>query len=141
LYIDRRIIAYQGLIFNVMENENIGTMLFGAAGYQWATSTEFLPLLPVTREDKAVAYFQHQMAFKFFAPFSLVENFSIIKELDDNGAYRTDLSFSAQLPVSQKVVFVVTHQTKYESEPIILALAPYFEKFNTTLTLGVQFTF
>lgn len=140
-YIDRRIVFYQGLNYNVLENDHLGKMLFGAVGYQWAKSTEFLPVLPVTHEDVPVAYLQQELVLKTFAPFIFSESFSYIRELNDEGVYRTHLTLSVQLPATRHVIVMLTHQTEYESAPIIHSLSPFFEKFNTTFTLGVQFNF
>lgn len=140
-YIDRRVVLYTGMIYNVLENDHLGKMFFGAVGYQYATSTEFLPILPVTKEDKPIAYLQQQLVLKLFQPITFTESFTYIKELDEEAAHRTKFLLSAQIPVTSHVVFVVSHQTEYESEPIIRALAPYFEKLNTTFTLGVKLNF
>lgn len=141
LFIDRRMVYYTGLIYNELEAQHLGRLLFGAIGYQQVRSVEFLPLLPVTKENKPVAYVLQQLVFKSFQPITFSQRFSYIIELDDDAAYRTELMLSAQVPLSEKIVFVVAHETKYESQPLIPDLAPFFEKMNTTFTLGVRFTF
>jgi hypothetical protein len=140
-YLDRRVVAYTGIIYNLLESKDFGKLFFGAVGYQHARSTEFLPILPVTEENKPILYAQQRLIVRALAPVVFVESFTFIKELDEEASYRTDLTLRAIIPLSQKTNFVITHITKYESEPLIHVLAPYVEKFNTTLAVGVKFNF
>lgn len=140
-FIDARAVHYTGLIFNAHEGKKFSKMFFAAAGYQFLESTALPGGLPVTHEDKPVLYFMQHATFSPVEYVKFTESFSFIEELNESKNYRTELTLSAQIPVTRHLIFVLTQQFKYEKEPIIPELGPYFEHANSTFTMGVRINF
>jgi len=140
-FIDARAVHYTGLIYNAYHNPKFSKLFFAAVGYQFLESTALPAGLPVTHEDKPVLYFMQHASFSPIEYVKFSESFSFIEELNESKNYRTELTLSAQIPVTKHVVFVLTQQFKYEKEPIIPELGPYFEHANNSFTMGVRLNF
>lgn len=140
-YIDRRYVFYSGLIYNLFSLDNLDAVVFGAAGYQFLTSEEFLPILPVTEQNKPVAYVFQRIKYIPIEYVTLIQSFTYIHELDELGSHRNNLMLRAQFPVTKHLRVMVTRTTTYDKDPIIPELAPFVEKLNHSLTLGIGFNF
>jgi hypothetical protein len=140
-FLDRRAALYTGLIYNKMEHKTLGQLYFLALGYQDVKSSVLPQGLGVVEEQKPILYAQQAFAFKTIPRVNLTETLIFVHELEEGGVYRLDLNLKALYQLTPHISGMIQYQIKYEDEPLIPELAPFYEKTNTALTFGVRFSY
>lgn len=132
---------YTGIIYNNMEHKNLGKLLFVAIGYENVVTTQLPDDLGTERLGNPIVYAQQRFNLTSIPKINLSETLIFVHGIDDSHIYRVDLDLKAMYQFNSHISGMVQYQIKYEEEPLIPDLAPYYEKLNTALTIGVVLNF
>jgi hypothetical protein len=140
-YLKLRSAYYTGLIYNNLEHKNLGKLLFVAFGYEQVSTTQLPEDLGTEKFGNPIVYVQQRFNLTSIPKVNLSETLIFIHGIDQSHIYRVDLDLKAMYQFNAHISGMVQYQIKYEEEPLIPDLAPYYEKMNTALTVGVVLNF
>ena len=140
-YLHLRSAVYGGVSVNHLDHPKLGKLLFVALGNEYVTTTELPDGLGVEKLNNPILYAQQRFILKTIPKVNLSQTLIYIHGIENDGIYRLDLDLKAMYQLNAHISGMVQYQIKYQEEPLIPDLAPYYSKQNTALTIGTRFNF